>query len=160
MTRSAVSRLGVSETMGRRYVLHIKSLLAYAHRLNVGAIIQVRSGARNRRSQPRQAYHLRGRRRAPGAGRHRRRDRALLQVFYAVDSGVRELTTHASVCCIAIVSAPRPERHLTSPRLSCSFSPIKSTGRQTSSLHHVRYDCPGGESTDPQTGRSARGTNR
>src|SRR5262249_49810834 len=31
-----------------------------------------------------------------------------------------------------------------------SFSPIKSTGRQTSSLHHVHYDCPVGEPTDPQ----------
>jgi hypothetical protein len=44
---------GVAETTGRQYVLRVKSLVGYAHRLgyapfNAGATIRVRSDARNR----------------------------------------------------------------------------------------------------------------
>ena len=53
--RGALGRVtrGVAETTGRQYVLRVKSLLSYAHRLgyapfNAGAAIRVRSDARNR----------------------------------------------------------------------------------------------------------------
>jgi integrase/recombinase XerD len=54
-TRDALGRISrdVSEATGRQYVLRVKSLLGYAHRLgyapfNVGVTIKVRSDARNR----------------------------------------------------------------------------------------------------------------
>jgi hypothetical protein len=53
--RDALARIAarVAETTGRQYVLRVKSLLGYAHRLgyapfNAGATIRVRSDARNR----------------------------------------------------------------------------------------------------------------
>jgi integrase/recombinase XerD len=53
--REALGRIirDVSETTGRQYVLRVKSLLSYAHRLgyapfNAGATIRVRSEARSR----------------------------------------------------------------------------------------------------------------
>jgi hypothetical protein len=53
--RDALNRItrSVSEATGRQYVLRVKSLLGYAHRLgyapfNAGATIKVRSDARNR----------------------------------------------------------------------------------------------------------------
>jgi integrase/recombinase XerD len=86
----------VSEAAGRQYVLRIKSLLGYAHRLgyapfNAGATIKVRSDARNRGanlakriiSEVDVALLVRGAR--------TKRDRILLEVLYAGGLRVSEL---------------------------------------------------------------------
>src|SRR6516225_258778 len=86
----------VSEAAGRQYVLRIKSLLGYAHRLgyapfNAGATIKVRSDARNRGanlakriiSEVDVALLVRGAR--------TKRDRILLEVLYAAGLRVSEL---------------------------------------------------------------------
>jgi integrase/recombinase XerD len=87
---------GVAETTGRQYVLRVKSLLSYAHRLgyaqfNAGAAIRVRSDARNRGatlakriiSEVDIALLVRGAR--------TKRDRVLLEVLYAGGLRVSEL---------------------------------------------------------------------
>ena len=87
---------GVAETTGRQYVLRVKSLLGYAHRLgyapfNAGATIRVRSDARNRGanlakriiSEVDVALLVRGAR--------TKRDRVLLQVLYAAGLRVSEV---------------------------------------------------------------------
>jgi integrase/recombinase XerD len=96
--RDSLSRItvGVAETTGRQYVLRVKSLLAYAHRLgyspfNAGATIRVRSDARNRGatlakriiSEVDVALLVRGAR--------SKRDRVLLQVLYAGGLRVSEV---------------------------------------------------------------------
>jgi site-specific recombinase XerD len=96
--RDALGRItqGVAETTGRQYVLRIKSLLGYAHRLgyapfNAGATIRVRSDARNRGatlakriiSEVDVALLVRGAR--------TKRDRVLLEVLYAGGLRVSEL---------------------------------------------------------------------
>ena len=86
----------VSETTGRQYVLRVKSLLSYAHRLgyaplNAGATIRVRSEARSRCaglakriiSEVDVALLVRGAR--------TKRDRVLLEVLYAGGLRVSEL---------------------------------------------------------------------
>jgi integrase/recombinase XerD len=97
--RDALGRIikGVSETTGRQYVLRVKSLLGYAHRLgyapfNAGATIRVRSDARNRGatlakriiSEVDVALLVRGAR--------TKRDRVLLEVLYAGGLRVSELS--------------------------------------------------------------------
>jgi integrase/recombinase XerD len=96
--REALERITrhVSEAAGRQYVLRIKSLLGYAHRLgyalfNAGATIKVRSDARNRGanlakriiSEVDVALLVRGAR--------TKRDRVLLEVLYAGGLRVSEL---------------------------------------------------------------------
>jgi integrase/recombinase XerD len=96
--RDALGRItqGVAETTGRQYVLRVKSLLSYAHRLgyapfNAGAAIRVRSDARNRGatlakriiSEVDVALLVRGAR--------TKRDRVLLEVLYAGGLRVSEL---------------------------------------------------------------------
>src|SRR5262245_22455649 len=96
--RDALTRItmDVSETAGRQYVLRVKSLLGYAHRLgyapfNAGAAIKVTSEARNRSatlakriiSEVDVALLVRGAR--------TERDRVLLQVLYAGGLRVSEL---------------------------------------------------------------------
>jgi integrase/recombinase XerD len=75
--RDALGRItrDVSEGSGRQYLLRVKSLLGYAHRLgyapfNAGATIKVRSDARNSQPQVRQRW-LEGDNRSQrlGAGR-------------------------------------------------------------------------------------------
>ena len=97
-TRDALGRItrDVSEATGRQYVLRVKSLLGYAHRLgyapfNAGATIRVRSDARNRGaalakriiSEVDVALLVRSAR--------TKRDRVLLQVLYAGGLRVSEL---------------------------------------------------------------------
>jgi integrase/recombinase XerD len=92
----AVITRDVSESAGRQYVLRIKSLLAYAHRLgyapfNAGTAIRVRSDARNRGaaiakriiSEVDVALLVRGAR--------TKRDRIMLEVLYAGGLRVSEL---------------------------------------------------------------------
>jgi site-specific recombinase XerD len=87
---------GMAETTGRQYVLRIKSLLGYAHRLgyvtfNAGATIKVRSDARNRGatlakriiSEVDVALLIRSAR--------TKRDRVLLEVLYAGGLRVSEI---------------------------------------------------------------------
>jgi len=96
--RDALGRItqGVAETTGRQYVLRVKSLLGYAHRLgyapfNAGATIRVRSDARNRGatlakriiSEVDVALLVRGAR--------TKRDRVLLEVLYAGGLRVSEV---------------------------------------------------------------------
>jgi integrase/recombinase XerD len=96
--RDSLSRItvGLAETTGRQYVLRVKSLLAYAHRLgyapfNAGATIRVRSDARNRGatlakriiSEVDVALLVRGAR--------SKRDRVLVQVLYAGGLRVSEV---------------------------------------------------------------------
>jgi integrase/recombinase XerD len=96
--RDALGRItdGVGETTGRQYVLRVKSLLSYAHRLgyapfNAGTAIRVRSDARNRGatlakriiSEVDVALLVRGAR--------TKRDRVLLEVLYAGGLRVSEL---------------------------------------------------------------------
>jgi integrase/recombinase XerD len=89
---------GVSEAAGRQYVLRVKSMLGYAHRLgylqfNAGATIKVRSDARNRGanlakriiSEVDVALLVRGAR--------TRRDRVLLEVLYAGGPRVSEVAS-------------------------------------------------------------------
>ena len=86
----------MSEATGRQYVLRVKSLLGYAHRLgyapfNAGATIKVRSDTRNRgatlakRIIPEVEVHLLIR------GARTKRDRVLLEVLYAGGLRVSEL---------------------------------------------------------------------
>ena len=86
----------MSEATGRQYVLRVKSLLGYAHRLgyapfNAGATIKVRSDTRNRgatlakRIIPEVEVHLLIR------GARTKRDRVLLEVLYAAGLRVSEL---------------------------------------------------------------------
>jgi integrase/recombinase XerD len=97
--RDALSRIAqdVTEATGRQYVLRVKSLLGYAHRLgyaqfNAGAVIKVRSDARNRGatlakriiSEVDVALLVRGAR--------SKRDRVLLEVLYAGGLRVSELS--------------------------------------------------------------------
>src|SRR5215471_957244 len=97
-TRDALDRITreVSEATGRQYVLRVKSLLGYAHRLgyapfNAGATIKVRSDTRNRgatlakRIIPEVEVHLLIR------GARTKRDRVLLDVLYAGGLRVSEL---------------------------------------------------------------------
>ena len=97
-TRDALDRItrDVSEATGRQYVLRVKSLLGYAHRLgyapfNAGATIKVRSDTRNRgatlakRIIPEVEVHLLMR------GARTKRDRVLLEVLYAGGLRVSEL---------------------------------------------------------------------
>jgi integrase/recombinase XerD len=90
----------VGETAGQQYVLRVKSLLGYAHRLgyapfNAGATIRVRSDARNRGatlakriiSEVDVALLVRGAR--------TKRDRVLLQVLYAAGLRVSEVASLA-----------------------------------------------------------------
>src|SRR5215470_693333 len=97
-TRDALDRItrDVSEATGRQYVLRVKSLLGYAHRLgyapfNAGATIKVRSDTRNRgatlakRIIPEVEVHLLIR------GARTKRDRVLLDVLYAGGLRVSEL---------------------------------------------------------------------
>jgi integrase/recombinase XerD len=92
----AVISGGVGEAAGRQYILRVKSLLSYAHRLgyttfNAGAAIRVRSDARNRGarlakriiSEVDVALLVRGAR--------TKRDRVLLEVLYAGGLRVSEL---------------------------------------------------------------------
>jgi len=96
--RDALGRItqDVSETTGRQYVLRVKSLLSYAHRLgyapfNAGATIRVRSEARSRGaglakriiSEVDVALLVRSAR--------TKRDRVLLEVLYAGGLRVSEL---------------------------------------------------------------------
>jgi site-specific recombinase XerD len=96
--RDALTQItaGVAETTGRQYVLRVKSLLGYAHRLgyapfNAGATIRVRSDARNRGatlakriiSEVDVALLVRGAR--------TKRDRVLLEVLYAAGLRVSEV---------------------------------------------------------------------
>jgi integrase/recombinase XerD len=96
--RAALGRIsqGVAETTGRQYVLRVKSLLSYAHRLgyaqfNAGVAIRVRSDAHNRGatlakriiSEVDVALLVRGAR--------TKRDRVLLEVLYAGGLRVSEL---------------------------------------------------------------------
>jgi site-specific recombinase XerD len=96
--RDALARItaGVAETTGRQYVLRVKSLLGYVHRLgyapfNAGATIRVRSDARNRGatlakriiSEVDVALLVRGAR--------TKRDRVLLEVLYAAGMRVSEV---------------------------------------------------------------------
>jgi integrase/recombinase XerD len=96
--RDALGRItrDVSEATGRQYVLRVKSLLGYAHRLgyapfNAGATIKVRSGTRNRGatlakriiSEVDVALLVRSAR--------TKRDRVLLEVLYAGGLRVSEL---------------------------------------------------------------------
>jgi integrase/recombinase XerD len=93
----AVSR-GLSDATARQYVLRIKSLLGYAHKLgythfNAGATIKVRSDVRSRRAKlakriitPTQVSLL-------IRGARTRRDRVLLQVDYAGGLRVSELVS-------------------------------------------------------------------
>jgi integrase/recombinase XerD len=98
--RNALARItqGVTEATGRQYVLRVKSLLGYAHRLgyapiNAGATIRVRSDARNRGatlakriiSEVDVALLVRGAR--------MKRDRVLLQVLYAGGLRVSEIAS-------------------------------------------------------------------
>jgi integrase/recombinase XerD len=97
-TRDALARITgqVSEATGRQYVLRVKSLLSYAHRLgyatfNAGATIRVRSDTRNRGanlakriiSEVDVALLVRGAR--------TKRDRILLEVLYAAGLRVSEV---------------------------------------------------------------------
>ena len=97
-TRDALSRITgqVSAAAGRQYVLRVKSLLSYAHRLgyatfNAGATIKVKSDTRNRGanlakriiSEVDVALLVRGAR--------TKRDRILLEVLYAAGLRVLEL---------------------------------------------------------------------
>src|SRR5215471_5182622 len=97
-TRDALGRITreVSEATRRQYVLRVKSLLGYAHRLgyapfNAGATIKVRSDTRNRgatlakRIIPEVEVHLLMR------GARTKRDRVLLEVLYAGGLRVSEL---------------------------------------------------------------------
>jgi integrase/recombinase XerD len=93
----AVSR-GLSDATARQYVLRIKSLLGYAHKLgyshfNAGATIKVRSDVRSRRAKlakriitPTQVSLL-------IRAARTRRDRVLLQVGYAGGLRVSELVS-------------------------------------------------------------------
>jgi integrase/recombinase XerD len=96
--RDALGRItaGVTDTTGMQYVLRVKSLLSYAHRLgyapfNAGATITVRSDARNRGatlvkriiSEVDVALLVR----APRT----KRDRVLLEVLYAAGLRVSEV---------------------------------------------------------------------
>jgi integrase/recombinase XerD len=99
--RDALGRItaGVSETAGRQYVLRVKSLLSYGHRLgylpfNAGTAIRVRSDARNRGATLAKriigevdvALLVRGAR--------TKRDRVLLQVLYVGGLRVSEVAAH------------------------------------------------------------------
>jgi site-specific recombinase XerD len=96
--RDALARItqGMAESSARQYVLRVKSLLGYAHRLgyapfNAGATIKVRSDAANRGatlakriiSEVEVGLLVRGAR--------TRRDRILLEVLYAGSLRVSEL---------------------------------------------------------------------
>jgi len=97
-TRDALSRItrDVSEATGRQYVLRLKSLLGYAHRLgyapfNAGAAIKVRSDTRNRGARLAkriiEAVDIKLLIRAART----KRDRVLLEVLYAGGLRVSEL---------------------------------------------------------------------